>query len=109
MSDHPGAPPPPPPEAASSASSAQPTAAASTTSERHQWALGQMASMREQIAKAVVGQDEVVTQVLAALLAGGHVLLEGVPGVGKTLLALSLARTFGGDFSRVQFTPDLMP
>ncbi len=65
--------------------------------------------IRQQIARAVVGQEEVVGQVMAALLAGGHVLLEGVPGVGKTLLALSLARTFGGRFARVQFTPDLMP
>ena len=65
--------------------------------------------VREQIGRAVVGQEEVVDQVLAALLAGGHVLLEGVPGVGKTLLALALARTFGGRFSRVQLTSDLMP
>ena len=65
--------------------------------------------MRGEIGRAVVGQEDVVEQVMAALLAGGHVLLEGVPGVGKTLLALSLSRTFGGTFRRVQFTPDLMP
>ena len=56
-----------------------------------------------------LGQKEVVHQVLAALLAGGHVLLEGKPGLGKTHLVLALARTFGGSFRRIQFTPDLMP
>lgn len=66
-------------------------------------------ALREEIGRAVVGQGEVVNQVLAAFLAGGHVLLEGVPGLGKTLLVLALARAFGGRFTRVQFTPDLMP
>jgi MoxR-like ATPase len=56
-----------------------------------------------------IGQDAVVDQVLAAFLAGGHVLLEGKPGLGKTHLVLTLARTFHGKFSRIQFTPDLMP
>ena len=68
-----------------------------------------VAAVQAQIGRAVIGQDEVIAQVLASLLAGGHVLLEGVPGVGKTLLALSLARTFGGGFTRMQFTADLMP
>ena len=66
-------------------------------------------AMRTQIGRAVVGQTEVVEQVLAALFAGGHVLIEGVPGLGKTLLVRALARTFGGRFARIQFTPDLMP
>ena len=66
-------------------------------------------AMRTQIGRAVVGQTDVVDQVLAALFAGGHVLIEGVPGLGKTLLVRALARTFGGRFSRIQFTPDLMP
>ncbi|MCU0795425.1 MAG: MoxR family ATPase [Akkermansiaceae bacterium] len=65
--------------------------------------------MREQIERAVLGQREVIHQVLAALLAGGHVLLEGKPGLGKTQLVLAMARSFGGHFGRIQFTPDLMP
>ena len=57
----------------------------------------------------MIGQDEVIDGVLTALIAGGHVLIEGVPGLGKTLLVRALARCFGGEFSRIQFTPDLMP
>ena len=68
-----------------------------------------VAAMRAEISKAVVGQAEVVDQVIAALLAAGHVLVEGVPGLGKTLLVRALAKTFAGTFSRIQFTPDLMP
>jgi len=66
-------------------------------------------AVRSEIHKAVVGQDVVVDQTIAALLAAGHVLLEGVPGLGKTLLVKALARTFDGSFARIQFTPDLMP
>lgn len=84
-------------------------AAASEPAEATARAQSTVRQIREQIARAVVGQDEVIDQLLAAFLAGGHVLLEGVPGVGKTLLALALSRTFGGSFARVQFTPDLMP
>lgn len=66
-------------------------------------------AMRDEVRRVVVGQTEIVDQVIVALFASGHVLLEGVPGLGKTLLVLALARTFGGKFARVQFTPDLMP
>ena len=65
--------------------------------------------IRSEIQRAVVGQEEAMEQILACCLAGGHVLLEGVPGLGKTLLGKALAKTFAGDFSRIQFTPDLMP
>ena len=68
-----------------------------------------IARMREEIRGAVIGQHGVIDQVLACCLAGGHVLIEGVPGLGKTLLVKALAKTFAGDFSRIQFTPDLMP
>jgi MoxR-like ATPase len=67
------------------------------------------AAMREQIAAAFIGQEDVLDQLLVALLAGGHVLIEGVPGLGKTLLVRALACTMAGSFARVQFTPDLMP
>ena len=65
--------------------------------------------MREQISHVILGQETVIEQVLAALLAGGHVLLEGKPGLGKTHLVTTLAKTFGGASARIQFTPDLMP
>jgi MoxR-like ATPase len=65
--------------------------------------------LRTEIARVIVGQQEVVEGVLLALMAGGHVLLEGVPGLGKTLLVRTLGETIGLDFARVQFTPDLMP
>lgn len=66
-------------------------------------------ALREELGKALIGQQAVVDEVLCALLAGGHVLIEGVPGLGKTLLVRALARCFGGQFARIQFTPDLMP
>ena len=67
------------------------------------------AEIRNQISNAVVGQADVIDQIVCALIAAGHVLIEGVPGLGKTLLVRALAQTFGGNFSRIQFTPDLMP
>jgi MoxR-like ATPase len=65
--------------------------------------------MSEAVGQVMLGQPLVVNQVLVAFIAGGHVLLEGKPGLGKTHLVLALARTFGGQFRRIQFTPDLMP
>lgn len=65
--------------------------------------------IRTEMSRAVVGQQTVIDQVLIALLAAGHVLIEGVPGLGKTLLVQALAKTFEGRFTRIQFTPDLMP
>ncbi|MEN1728455.1 MAG: MoxR family ATPase [Pseudomonadota bacterium] len=69
----------------------------------------QLQSLNRAMNSVVLGQEPVIEQVLAALLAGGHVLIEGVPGLAKTLLAQCLATTVGGKFSRIQFTPDLMP
>ncbi len=77
--------------------------------EQLEQAVKVVAAMRAQVARAMVGQAAVVEQTLAALLAGGHVLIEGVPGLGKTLLVRALAKTFDGRFARIQFTPDLMP
>ena len=70
----------------------------------------QAAAHLEQALKAVlIGQEQVIREVLTALFAGGHVLVEGVPGLGKTLLGRALARGVQGQFGRIQFTPDLMP
>ena len=66
-------------------------------------------SMRAEIGRVIVGQEEVVEGAMLALMAGGHVLLEGVPGLGKTMLVRTLGEILGLDFARVQFTPDLMP
>lgn len=66
-------------------------------------------NIRAEISKAVVGQQAVIDQILIALLAAGHTLIEGVPGLGKTLLVQALAKTIQGTFRRIQFTPDLMP
>ncbi|HUI53375.1 MAG TPA: MoxR family ATPase [Bryobacteraceae bacterium] len=74
-----------------------------------QLAVNRLNEVRREIAKVIVGQDQVVEGVLICLLAGGHVLLEGVPGLGKTTLLRTLARTLHLKYSRIQFTPDLMP
>lgn len=66
-------------------------------------------TLRQEVSKVVIGQTTIIDQVLIALLAAGHVLIEGVPGLGKTLLVRAIAKTFSGKFARIQFTPDLMP
>lgn len=67
------------------------------------------AEIKQEIQKVIVGQDKIIDQLLVALLVKGHILLEGVPGVAKTLIAKLLSQTISTDFSRIQFTPDLMP
>src|SRR5579864_3754328 len=74
-----------------------------------QQAVDRLNAVRGEIAKVIVGQDDVVEGVLTCLLSGGHVLLEGVPGLGKTTLLRTLARALQLKYSRIQFTPDLMP
>jgi MoxR-like ATPase len=77
--------------------------------ERIEHCAQRFTALREEIGRVIVGQDDTVNAVLLALMAGGHVLLEGVPGLGKTLLVRSVAQALGLSFSRIQFTPDLMP
>src|SRR6516162_6825603 len=74
-----------------------------------QLATKQLKLVREEIGRIIVGQQDVVDGVLICLLAGGHVLLEGVPGLGKTTLLRTLSRVLHLKYSRIQFTPDLMP
>jgi len=68
-----------------------------------------IASLEQELKKCVVGQDQVVKEMVIGMLAAGHILIEGVPGLGKTLLARTLAKAAGSKFNRIQFTPDLMP
>lgn len=89
---------------------APPAAAPSNPQAQQRQRASQLAqALRAELRKAVIGQSAVIDDVLTALIAGGHVLVEGVPGLGKTLLVRALARCFGGEFARIQFTPDLMP
>jgi len=73
------------------------------------WFRGTYHAIKAQIQRVIVGQEEVVEQVLVSVCAGGHALLEGVPGLGKTLLVRTLAQALHLNFARIQFTPDLMP
>ena len=66
-------------------------------------------NIKNELSKVLLGQDDVIDNIIIAIFSGGHVLLEGVPGLGKTLLANSLSYVIGSDFKRIQFTPDLMP
>ena len=74
-----------------------------------EFAVEVMNTIRRRVGRVFLGQASVLDQVLAAFLAGGHVLIEGKPGLGKTHLVLAIAKAFGGTFRRIQFTPDLMP
>ena len=100
-------------EQPSDASAAIPVApaapAASPANVQRQRASQLAQALRQELQRAVLGQDAVIDDLLTALLAGGHVLVEGVPGLGKTPLVRALASCVGGEFSRIQFTPDLMP
>jgi len=106
VTDTPNVPPAeqPPAPAPSGPAAAAPAAPAPDLSLQHA-----LASVRTEVGKAVVGQDAAVSSLLVALLCQGHVLLEGVPGVAKTLLVRTLAAALTLDTKRVQFTPDLMP
>ncbi len=73
------------------------------------WFLERLQRLRDEVGRVIVGQREVIDSVLMCLVADGHVLLEGVPGLGKTLLVHTLANTLGLTYRRIQFTPDLMP
>ncbi|MGB4931302.1 MAG: AAA family ATPase, partial [Chitinophagales bacterium] len=66
-------------------------------------------SIRAELSKVIIGQHKMIDLLIAGLFAGGHILIEGVPGIAKTLTAKLLAKTIAADFSRIQFTPDLMP
>ncbi|MGE5845413.1 MAG: AAA family ATPase, partial [Ignavibacteria bacterium] len=66
-------------------------------------------NIKNELKKIIIGQDNVIDLLIAAVIADGHVLIEGVPGVAKTLIAKILAKTISSGFSRIQFTPDLMP
>lgn len=87
----------------------EPTADESSDNQQVQWGYQLTEQMSQEIGKVFIGQQTVLKQVLIGLLSGGHVLIEGLPGLGKTLLVRSLAKCIGGEFSRIQFTPDLMP
>ena len=99
----------PSPTTAASASASRASQPPAIDHEKLQQAVRILSALRAEIGKALVGQGAIIDQTLVALLAGGHVLIEGVPGLGKTLLVKALAKTFDGSFSRIQFTPDLMP
>jgi len=81
----------------------------SSRKSAHQKEREQIAILKTEINKVIIGQDYMVDRILIGLLAGGHILLEGVPGLAKSLAASTVARAIGVDFKRIQFTPDLLP
>jgi MoxR-like ATPase len=87
----------------------EPSLAQAAPAQRVQDFVSAFGALRAEVQKVIVGHDDVITHVLVSLFAGGHVLLEGVPGLGKTLLIKTLAEGLDLSFSRIQFTPDLMP
>src|SRR6266508_2363951 len=87
----------------------QPSTPPQTQEQRVQEFVAAFQTLRGEVRKVIVGHDDVITHVLIGLFAGGHVLLEGVPGLGKTLLVRTLAESLDLSYSRIQFTPDLMP
>lgn len=98
-------------ETTADAPAAQSTAAspASKVEQQRARASRLMQAVRDELEKVLIGQTAIVDGVLCTLIASGHVLIEGVPGLGKTLLVRALAQCFSGQFNRIQFTPDLMP
>lgn len=82
---------------------------AQSAAEKTTALVGQLSNLRAEVGKVLVGQDELVQRLLLGLLAGGHVLLEGVPGLAKTLAIRTLADALDATFSRIQFTPDMLP
>nr|WP_268797738.1 MoxR family ATPase [Pseudomonas sp. BSw22131] len=109
VSDNPTEPASPTDQAKPASAVADAAAPVSNPQQQRQRAVHLAQAIRHELQKAVIGQDAVIDDVLTALIGGGHVLIEGVPGLGKTLLVRALARCFGGEFARIQFTPDLMP
>src|ERR1043165_3734349 len=88
---------------------APPAPVAANVESRAQDFMARDQRLRAEIGKVIVGQDAVVESGLVAIFAGGHALLEGVPGLGKTLLVRTISQALSLSFNRIQFTPDLMP
>ncbi|MBP6620544.1 MAG: AAA family ATPase, partial [Leadbetterella sp.] len=79
------------------------------TKEQYKSLVEKLPLLKKEIAKVIVGQNEVIEEILIAFLAGGHCLLEGVPGLAKTLMVKTISEALEMEFKRIQFTPDLMP
>jgi MoxR-like ATPase len=106
---HPRAPHPPPARPDTSSLPPAPNASRAPVEQRMHEARGLIVRLEQALKTIILGQDEIVSGVVQSLVAGGHVLLEGAPGLGKTQIVRTLARIVGGSFARIQFTPDLMP